>query len=337
MRQTEEFFHMMYNVYEFPDLIGKKLSGNISSHEEQRLREIIYKNPEAAAYYDDELREYRRQGFGRWVQDSAEIIVAFELARHAHIISSIRTAAAVLLLIISGALCFHYSLRTSGGGNNVLVSLFGSWKDTTTRILVVPKGKDARLKLPDGSSIHANADSRVEVQYSRNERYVNFKGEAYFKVAPSRRPFIIKTPYNTIEVLGTEFNVNTYDSGVTRITLVKGKIRFKTLNKDVVVQGGQELVSGPGGAFSIVEFTSNVSTAWQEGIYSFPGENFKTVIPKLERVFDVTIVVDDKELLEKPFSGWVDKSISLEENLQNLHTAVVFEHKFSGDTLHFYR
>jgi len=324
---------MMYNIYEFPDLIAKKLAGTISPCDELLLRNIIYEDPEAAAIYDDELFEYRRRGHGWLIPDSTKIIATVKKARHAHRIWNIRAAAAVLVLIISGTLCFHYSLPVSGGNNNMLASLFGSWKDTTSRTLVVARGKDASLKLPDGSAIHANADSRVEVQYSKNGRNVSFKGEAYFKVAPGRRPFIINTPYSTIEVLGTEFNVNTYDSGVTKITLVKGKIRFKTLNKDTIVQAGQELVSGPGGAFRIGKYTDNVATAWQQGVYSFRNQNLMSIALRLERVFDTCIVVDDKRASGKTFSVMIDKSIGLEKNLQNLQRVDEFEYHFSGDTL----
>ncbi|SEL64573.1 FecR family protein [Chitinophaga rupis] len=256
-----------------------------------------------------------------------------ERKKYARRIGIVRVAAAVLMLIISGILGINYVLPTLDKESTMLVSYGGSRKDSAIRTLVVPRGQEDNVSLPDGSTIHINSDSRMEVQFTKSNRKVDFKGEAYFNVSPDRRPFIITTSYITIEVLGTAFNVNTYDSGVIKISLVQGKIRFKALNKDVIVKAGEELAYGPGGAFELGRWTVNAA-AWQQGIYPFRNENLKSIAAMLERLFDTRIVIDDERLLDKNFTGMIDRSIGFKCNIDNMRGLIKFDYYLSGDTLH---
>jgi ferric-dicitrate binding protein FerR (iron transport regulator) len=153
-------------------------------------------------------------------------------------------------------------------------------------------------------------------------------------VAPGRRPFIINTPYATIEVLGTEFNVNTYDSGVTKISLVKGKIRVRAMNKDIIVHAGEELIYTHGNTFQLRQCMCNVTLAWQHGVCHFFNENLRSIAPRLERLFDTCVVVDDERLLDKTYTGMIYKSTGLKENIHNMQALIKFNYYFCGDTLH---
>src|SRR5690606_17155532 len=69
----------------------------------------------------------------------------------------------------------------------------------------VPKGGHYRIALEDGTKIHLNAESslRFPVRFTQGVRKVEFKGEGLFEVAAdAKRPFLVKTPLQTVRVLG---------------------------------------------------------------------------------------------------------------------------------------
>jgi transmembrane sensor len=72
------------------------------------------------------------------------------------------------------------------------------------------------LDLPDGSVVHLNTDSRVEVQFTRAQRRVRLaRGEAHFTVAKnSARPFVVMAGDIEMRAVGTAFNVRLHPSTV---------------------------------------------------------------------------------------------------------------------------
>lgn len=120
--------------------------------------------------------------------------------------------------------------------------------------LTIPRGKQFRLILPDGSKVWLNAASsiRYPIAFAGTERKVEITGEVYFEVKPlplQKTPFIVdifspsgETAAGRIEVLGTHFNINAYaDEGFIRATLIEGSIKLAALrhNKHPQAKGTQ--------------------------------------------------------------------------------------------------
>ena len=65
--------------------------------------------------------------------------------------------------------------------------------------------------LPDGTrvSLGTRTSFSYDSRYGKSERIVQLEGEAYFEVAKDKdKPFIVKTKEQSIEALGTKFNVS---------------------------------------------------------------------------------------------------------------------------------
>ncbi|MGH7958551.1 MAG: FecR family protein [Opitutaceae bacterium] len=87
-----------------------------------------------------------------------------------------------------------------------------------------------KLSLPDGSVVHLNTDSAVEVQFTSVERKVQLtRGEAHFTVARNQtRPFVVSAAGVDVRAVGTAFNVRLRSEGV-EVLVTEGKVR---VNKD---------------------------------------------------------------------------------------------------------
>jgi len=98
--------------------------------------------------------------------------------------------------------------------------------------MTTPRGGMYKLVLADGTIVVLNAMSSLTypTTFNSKERRVNLVGEAYFIVAHNaQKPFMVVSAHQTVQVLGTQFNVNAYqDEQAIATTLVAGNVKITT-------------------------------------------------------------------------------------------------------------
>ena len=116
--------------------------------------------------------------------------------------------------------------------------------ENTYNTVMVPRGGEYKLVLPDGTIVWLNAESslRFPTSFTDNERKVYAKGELYFDVKHDEvKPFIVDVERGyTIRVLGTEFNLRAYDDSPVVTTLVEGCVQVWSERDSVLLSPGQQ-------------------------------------------------------------------------------------------------
>ncbi|GAB3253209.1 hypothetical protein GCM10027347_12870 [Larkinella harenae] len=107
------------------------------------------------------------------------------------------------------------------------------------RQIVAPAGQKAHVKLPDGTQVWLNAQSRLRyasVFGQTGQRLVELDGEAYFDVAHDQQhPFIVQSGTLATRVLGTQFNVRAYaDDPAIEVAVLSGKVRVSDAQRHSV-------------------------------------------------------------------------------------------------------
>ena len=136
-----------------------------------------------------------------------------------------RSVAAVLLLLAS-----------SGAAYWILGDKSYQMEDEQV-VLCVEKGNKAMVTLLDGSKVWLNSDSRLK--YSKKDaRDVTLEGEAYFEVAKDKKHrFKVHTPYASIQVYGTSFNVSAHSNdSLFSVSLIEGSIGLTMNNQSKEVR-----------------------------------------------------------------------------------------------------
>ncbi len=170
-----------------------------------------------------------------------------------------------------------------------------------------PLGARSHFELPDGSTGWLNSGSTLKfpVKFRGQVRKVSLSGEGYFDVVKnSKKPFVVKTGDIEVMALGTKFNVLTYpDDKTTNITLESGKVVINAIckNKKVVritelEPDQQTIIKNESMKFQKRKVDSKNYTSWKQGILKFRNEPMNEVIERLERWYNVEIVLMDKEL-----------------------------------------
>lgn len=193
--------------------------------------------------------------------------------------------------------------------DNQSITKYDSTKknDVTYSVFRVPRGAgEYCMNLSDGTKVWLNADSEIKFpnKFVGDERVVTVKGELFFDVAKDKgRKFIVKTSKYDIEVLGTKFNVRSYDNEeISQTTLVTGKVAIKT-EKEVIsmVPGDMCSLSGHRATISKVDVEESIS--WTTGNMKFKDKTLGYILECVSRWYDLTIVYKDETLKDIVFSG----------------------------------
>ena len=174
--------------------------------------------------------------------------------------------------------------------------------------LSVPKGGDFSLTLADGTVIRLNADSRLQYpsEFSGDSRIVYLEGEAFFNVAKDKtKPFIVKTSFGDVRVLGTAFGISAYASEPeSYTTLVRGKVSVEREGiKPVVILPGEQVVTFKDGKMIKQEVDVEEFVGWKDGIYVFKEKSLGEIMKTLERWYNISVDFQDKSLVDLPFTG----------------------------------
>ncbi len=205
--------------------------------------------------------------------------------------------------------------------------------------ITVPKGsRPLQISLPDGSSLWINVASSISFMapFPKDARMVHVTGEAYFDVAPdAHRPFTVQLRNEVIHVLGTTFNVQSYeDESIVKTTLVTGKLQINQTKTGTMnmLNSGQQAVTQPNDAV-VVKDDADLEEAlsWKQDMFHFRNEELKSIMKQLGRWYDVTIVYPHS-IPDRFFTASISRKKSLSAVLKIMEQNGI-HFKLEGKTL----
>jgi transmembrane sensor len=232
-------------------------------------------------------------------------------------------------------------------------------------------GSKTQIKLPDGTLVILNADSKLTYpdNFLGNTREVNLEGEAFFEVTHNpEKPFIVHTKLMDIRVLGTVFNVRSYaDDNTSEASLLKGSIQITLKNRkdekimlvpdekisvsnlavlDPIEKNtmktaaeSTDVVNEPSVAIDKIDYDTKDKTAnevaWTQNKLVFNNEDFEKIVLTLERWYGKQIVIKDLRLKGQRFTGKF-KNESLEQVLKAFQLSYNFKYKTENNIIIIY-
>lgn len=210
--------------------------------------------------------------------------------------------------------------------------------------ILVPFGRRFNITLSDGTRVFLNAGTslRYPVHFTDGEnRRVYLEGEAYFDVVrDTLSPFIVNTGLVDVRVLGTTFNVSSYEEDdEINVTLVEGAVAMYA--EDGAQEEHKHLVLDPGlmGIYDKIIKNLNVKavntslyTSWTHGEVIFRNESFENILRKLERFYNVTIVNNNEVLATENFNAHINlQEETIQEVLDYFNEIYSVDYKISKD------
>lgn len=270
----------------------------------------------------------------------------------------IAVAASLILITLTAV----YFLRNADPGQKQIAV-----KDASTNEMNTMPGTRSKTILPDGTIVWLNSDSRIEynANFGHKKREVTLIGEAFFDVAHNADvPMVVHAKGVNIWVKGTAFNVRSYpENNRVETSLIRGavelttdtdperKILLKPNEKIVLVVTDRdtsntvvaklpawEKVSTKHDLYHIQQLDGSryniiPEISWVQNELVFDNEVFTEVISKMEKWYNIEIVLENKELANKNFSGAFKKE-DLTTALQGLQFINSFQFEIKGSTVY---
>ncbi len=172
-----------------------------------------------------------------------------------------------------------------------------------------------KIILPDSSEVLLNANSFLKYSHSRNKKYreVWLNGEGFFKIKHIENSkkvpvkLIVHTSDVDIEVLGTEFNINSRDTDKTEVLLTRGKVRLSVIggsnkplnmNRDEFVSYNKRTKR-----LSVNKVSPDNYIAWTDHKYIFEKTSLEDLCKELQRYYGKTFTITDVKMRKQRLSG----------------------------------
>jgi ferric-dicitrate binding protein FerR (iron transport regulator) len=329
----------------YTDLITRYFSGEIAGDELRLLSDWLKSDPQ----HQELFREYQKTWQliekyqvaskvnidQEWIDLQAKLstattnvvepqVIPISQKRNREILflgNSWRIAASVIILLTCSFLLYFYFSKPSS-------------------ITITAQAGNLEQVLPDGSEVtlHTGSQLSYPAHFESGKRNVELKGEAYFKVAHDiTKPFIVTSGDARVEVLGTQFNVNTHSAvNLMEVVLTSGKVKVynqQSPTENVVLAPGEKAILDAGAKHISKTANSDVNyMAWKTHVLVFDNESLAEVVTTLQNVYETPISLANPQLDECRFTASFNGQ-SLESVLQVLKETLDLKVKTSGKTI----
>jgi transmembrane sensor len=314
---------MKMTKVEFQVLLDKYLNGLASPHETKLLDQFFdsyHKKPVAVGEVSEEIREEILQN----IQAAIGVDIRNTNSKFGGLGVWLRAAAVISFVLITS----YFLLDRFGLQDEKTQPLVAKVKSVRAS-----KGQKLDIRLPDGSRIKLNANSKISYpeKFAGDIREVTLDGEAYFDVThiPSR-PFIVHTPYASTQVLGTSFNV-LHAGEATTITLVEGKV-------NVSLPNGQTALLTPNRQATIGRDAQRIDTqqvdvekyvGWKNNTLHFNNITVREAFAAMENWYNVDIEVNNPAVMNCIINSKYQNE-SLENVLNSFRFMLKMDFKING-------
>ncbi|WP_316850430.1 FecR family protein [Pedobacter agri] len=201
-------------------------------------------------------------------------------------------------------------------------------------VIEVPVGGFFKVVLSDGTKVWLNSASSLTFpsDFIGAQRNVKLTGEGYFEVAhQAQKPFVVETNKQSVEVLGTHFNINAYaDEDQVKTTLLTGSVKVRTPNKmqSALLKPGEAAILTDK-SLSVHQADVNQSIDWINGRFNFSHTDVKSVLRKIARWYDIEVSYEG-DFTGVEFGGKISKKKNLKETLNMLSRTGDVKFKVTG-------
>ena len=304
------------------DILYKFFEGTASLDEEKDVRQWM----EASA---DNRRAFfkERKLFDGMLLLGDENIIRSGKKRFTINLSSLRTELIKIAAVVALTL----------GGSFMYQQIQTEQTPIALQTITVSAGQRINITLPDGTCVWLNARTTIQypVTFNANERLVKLDGEAYFEVARNeKKPFIVQTDKYNIEVLGTQFDVESYsESESFETALMEGSVKISSLT-----DANESLMLTPynkaylyEGKLRVMPVDDCNSYRWREGLICFKNETFASIMKEFEKYYGINIHITNLQVQKYLYTGKFRQTDGVDYALRVLQKDIKFAYERDDD------
>ena len=241
-------------------------------------------------------------------------------------------AAASVIICSSIALIGYFTLTQQKDNNHIAKAVEYNYESA-------PAGVKKTVMLPDSSIVTLNSVSELKYpsHFSDTLREVYLIGQAFFEVTKNANaPFIVHTKNFSTCVLGTSFDIRSYEGEKNNhVAVVTGKVRVMTQKGDSQLLLPNDMTSYNENQKVLKKSTFDPAflLAWRKGIIVFDHATFEEVTTYLSRWYGVDFSIEKGFNVKGLYTGEFNKE-ALITVLKGISYSSHFSFRVEGKTVY---
>lgn len=318
---------------EYLDLITRKLSGEISMDEVQKLDAWLNKDKDNQRIFNSYLATWNemdrvngkssREVDVEWarLENEIDFEASAPKATQRSLFGNLYRYAAALLFVVFAGFAVYYFLNNQGTEQ------------------LVAEVQIQEVELSEGSKVTVNSNSKISypATFGKDKRVVTLSGEAFFEIVKDPdRPFIIHAGEIQVEVLGTSFNVKAYENqNEIEVIVSSGKVAvYRPENPDekVILIKGQKAIFYKSTTKIETSINDNINfQAWKTKQIIFEDTPLPEVVHIINEIYKSDLKLIGTQLNECPVTTTFDNQ-SLKSVLNVLENTLDLKIEQKGKT-----
>ena len=287
---------------EYFTIIIRQLEGSIRPEEDKKLQQWLNLDPENRLFFEQIKQHWEGNSH---LQEDFEEQPAWE--RLSNQLDLHRDQEKIILPKPAFKLNWQWSGIAAVFAGFLMVSSLMYWwffMNSTLTYSTNP-GQITTIWLPDSSLVTLFENSELAYHKSSGQREVTLKGEAFFDVKKQNgTPFLVKTSHFNIRVLGTSFNVKSYQQDEkTETTLIEGRVEIsskdetgKVSEKQILQPQQKAIYSKKTQQMEVIIENEGQLNQLAEGSLVFSNERLGKVLEVMSREHKITINTENSRL-----------------------------------------
>lgn len=332
-------------MYQVENYIQAFLNGTLDAKGHTVLRQWINDAPQNRVYFHDTIAVWKAAGvvanadgfdveksFDKFEKDN-KISRSISFKKYAF---SVSVAAVVLLLFSNFSL---FILWQSGKKPTEAIEEYREY------VVEVPPGAKSKITFPDGSVVWLNAASTVKYdsKFAKESRNVVLSGEGYFEVSKNEElPFVVNTGTLSVKVLGTKFNLKSYEEdSQVKVTLKEGAVSlgdFPTDAAPIELKPNQQFTfKKQDQTMQVDSVNASHAENWRNGAMTFDKVSLEEITNELKRLYNIPVRIEKESLKKIVYYSDFQQNVTIEKVLEILSSGNKFRYEIKPELIRIYK
>lgn len=324
-------------MVQIENYIQSFLNGTLDAEGHVTLKQWIEEAPENRTYFHDTVAVWKAGG------NVEKAISKFKKEnKSSNRINFYKYAFRVSAVAIVFLLCGISSLFFLWQSEKTAVEAVEEYKEY---VVEVPAGAKSKVTFPDGSVVWLNAGSKVKYDsnFAKESRNVALSGEGYFEVSKNEElPFVVNTGNLSVKVLGTKFNLKSYEEdSEVKVTLKEGAVRVGNFLADaapVVLKPNQRFTLRKADlAMQVDSVDASHIENWRNGAMIFDKVSLEEIAKELQRLYDIPVRIEKESLKRIVYYSNFQENVTVEKVLEILSSGNKFRYEVKPELIRIYK
>ncbi len=331
-------------MVQIDDYIKDFLDGSLEAEGHAVLRQWIKEAPENRTYFHDTVAVWKAGGIVSNADDFnvEKAISKFKKEnKSSNQINFYKYAFRVSAVAIVFLLCGISSLFFLWQSEKTAVEAVEEYKEY---VVEVPAGAKSKVTFPDGSVVWLNAGSKVKYNsnFAKESRNLALSGEGYFEVSKNEElPFVVNTGNLSVKVLGTKFNLKSYEEdSEVKVTLKEGAVRVGDFLADaapIVLEPNQRFtLKKADQAIQVDSVDASHIENWRNGAMIFDKVPLEEIAKELKRLYNIPIQIENDKLKRIVYYSDFQENVTMEKVLEILSSGNKFRYEVKPELIRIY-